>query len=83
VFTPDDQVTSSSVTYLQARPNVIYERGWFCGKLGWSQAMLLLKEGTTLFSNFGGIMQKRFVQNVSEKATEIRKELMAAGKIKS
>jgi Predicted nucleotide-binding protein containing TIR-like domain/Aspartyl protease len=59
VFTPDDQVTSSSVTYLQARPNVIYELGWFCGKLGRSQAMLLLKEGTTLFSDFGGIMQKR------------------------
>jgi predicted nucleotide-binding protein len=83
VFTPDDEVTSASTTYLQARPNVIYELGWFCGRRGRSNVMLLLKEGTTLFSDFGGIVQKRFVQNVSEKTSEIRKDLIAAAVIKS
>lgn len=79
VFTPDDQVTSSGETYVQARPNVIYELGWFCGKLGRNRVMLLLKEGTSVFSDFGGIVQKRFRANVVEKAEEIRRDLVAAG----
>lgn len=79
VFTPDDEVTSDGVAYLQARPNAVYELGWFCGRLGRSGAMLLLKEGTSLFSDFGGIIQKRFVQNVSEKVIEIKNDLVDAG----
>ena len=79
VFTPDDQVTSGEDSYVQARPNVIYELGWFCGRLGRSGAMLLLKEGTSLFTDFGGIVQKRFAHNVSERLPEIRRDLVAAG----
>jgi predicted nucleotide-binding protein len=79
VFTPDDEVSAGSETYLQARPNVIYELGWFCGRLGRGNVMLLLKEGTSMFSDFGGIIQKRFSKNVSEKLVEIRKDLVAAG----
>jgi hypothetical protein len=41
--------------------------------------MLLLKEGTTIFSDFGGIIQKRFKANVSELQADIRKDLTAAG----
>lgn len=79
VFTPDDEVTYDIDTYLQARPNVIYELGWFCGRLGRSGAMLLLKEGTSVFSDFGGIIQKRFTKDISEKVIEIRRDLVAAG----
>lgn len=79
VFTPDDEVTSAGETYLQARPNVIYELGWFCGRLDRGNVMLLLKEGTSMFSDFGGIIQKRFTKNVSEKLIEIRGDLQAAG----
>lgn len=81
VFTPDDQVHADGEPYLQARPNVIYELGWFCGRLGRNSAMLLLKEGTTLFSDFGGIVQKRFQTNIQEKIIEIKKDLVAAGVI--
>lgn len=79
VFTPDDEVTFKENSYVQARPNVIYELGWFCGKLGRSGAMLLLKNGTSVFSDFGGIVQKRFEQDVSEKLQEIRRDLVVAG----
>lgn len=79
VFTPDDEVASETGTYLQARPNVIYELGWFCGRLGRSGAMLLLKDGTSLFSDFGGIIQKRFATNISEIVIEIERDLLAAG----
>ena len=37
--------------------------------------ILLLKEGTTIFSDFGGIIQKRFKENIAEKVSEIRKDL--------
>jgi predicted nucleotide-binding protein len=79
VFTPDDEVTYDTGTYLQARPNVIYELGWFCGRLRRSGAMLLLKEGTSVFSDFGGIIQKRFTNNISEKVIDIRRDLVSAG----
>jgi predicted nucleotide-binding protein len=79
VFTPDDQVGFDDNAYLQARPNVIYELGWFCGTLGRRGAMLLLKEGTELFSDFGGILQKRFRTSIAECVIEIRRDLEAAG----
>jgi len=79
VFTPDDEVTSGNDTYLQARPNVIYELGWFCGRLGRSGSMLLLREGTSLFSDFGGIIRKEFSRNISEKIIEIKRDLVASG----
>lgn len=53
VFTPDDEVESSGIRYLQVRPNVIYELGWFTGRSGRSGAMLLLKKGTSIFLILG------------------------------
>lgn len=79
LFTPDDEVSASGETYLQAPPNVIYEIGWFCGAFSRESVMLLLKEGTQMFSDFGGIIQKRFARDVSEKTSEIRRELVGAG----
>jgi len=79
LFTPDDEIHVNNETYLQARPNVIYELGWFCGRLSRSYTMLLLKEGTSMFSDFAGIIQKRFRSHVSELEGEIRKDLTAAG----
>jgi predicted nucleotide-binding protein len=79
LFTPDDETRFGSDTYLQARPNVIYELGWFCGRLDRSSTMLLLKQGTSMFSDFGGIIQKVFKTNVSELEKDIRKDLDASG----
>ena len=79
VFTPDDEVSSGDEAYLQARPNVIYELGWFCGRLGRENVMLLLKDGTSMFSDFGGIIQKRFSNNIAEKIIEIQSDLVASG----
>jgi len=80
IFTPDDEVLNKNgEKYLQSRPNVIYELGWFCGRLGRKNVMLLLKEGTSVFSDFGGIVQKRFSNNVSEKISEIKNDLIEFG----
>jgi predicted nucleotide-binding protein len=82
LFTPDDQVEGRGETYLQARPNVIYEIGWFCAALSRKKVMLLLKEGTTVFSDFSGIVEKRFTEHISEKFLEIESDLRASGMLK-
>jgi predicted nucleotide-binding protein len=81
IFTPDDQIEKDGVKYLQARPNVIFEIGWFCSFLGRGKVELLLQEGTEIFSDLQGVIQKRFKATVSEKYKEIRAELIEAGLI--
>lgn len=44
----------------KARSNVIHEAGLFQGRLGFSNAIVLLEEGTEEFSNLFGIQQLRF-----------------------
>jgi predicted nucleotide-binding protein len=79
LFTPDDQVTVGARTILQARPNVIYELGWFAGARSRRHVMLLLKEGTEVFSDLGGIIQHRFRSDVSERLLDIQRDLRDAG----
>ncbi len=79
VFTPDDLVIKGKDSYPQARPNVIFELGWFVARLGRKGVMLLLKEGTSIHSDFDGVIQVRFSQNVSEKISEIQKDLSEFG----
>jgi hypothetical protein len=43
LFTPDDIIEKDGEKYLQARPNVIYELGWFSAKLTRKNVLLLLK----------------------------------------
>jgi len=45
---------------LLARQNVVHEAGLFQGRLGFSQAIILLEEGTEEFSNIAGLQQIRF-----------------------
>lgn len=82
LFSPDDVVNSKGKQYFQARPNTIFELGWFCGKLGRDKIMLLLQDGTEIFSDFQGIIQIRFKHKISEQFREIYKELKEAHIIK-
>lgn len=79
LFTPDDIIEKDGKQYLQARPNVIYELGWFCAKLSRKNVILLLKEGTDIFSDFQGILQIRFNQGIVEKYRDIMMEFKAKG----
>ena len=64
--TPDDIIIKDDKKTYQPRPNVIYEIGWFCAKLGRKNVMIIVKEGTDIFSDFQGIIQTRFKNNVKE-----------------
>lgn len=64
--------------YLQARPNVMYELGWFASNLSRDKVLLILKEGTDIFSDFSGILQIRFRDTIAEQFIKIRDELRTA-----
>ena len=64
---------------LRARPNVIFEFGYFVGKLGRSRVCCLYKGDVTLPSDLGGLIYKRIVTNVESEGFALIKELKAAG----
>jgi predicted nucleotide-binding protein len=80
LMTPDDRVTDHEChRYKQARPNVIFELGWLCAKLGRARVRILLRTGTTLHSDVSGVDYTCFHTNVLERTEDIRRALRAAG----
>jgi hypothetical protein len=76
VHTPEDELADGS---FNSRPNVIHETGLFQGKLGFSRAIVLLKDGTAEFSNLAGVQQVRYSdirQTFGEVLAWIRREEM-------
>jgi predicted nucleotide-binding protein len=80
-MTPDDQVFSRSGEAQQARPNVIFELGWFYGRLGRSRVCILSKRGTAIHSDLSGIVRVEFIENIQEAIAGIEGELRRAGLI--
>lgn len=80
LFTPDDIVIKGSKKYFQARPNVIFELGWFYAKLGRDHVCVLEKESkkSSIFSDLQGILRIQFKKDISEKFEEIERELKSA-----
>lgn len=84
LFTPDDIVENNGRKYVQARPNVVFELGWFVARLGRRNVCLLLQDGKNIeiFSDFQGVIQKRFINDIKELYREISLELKDVGLIK-
>lgn len=82
LFTPDDAVQKGDQTYLQPRPNAIFEVGWFCAQLGRKRVILLTQgemEIETYNSNLSGVSRHVFFRNVEELHRALETELTAAG----
>jgi predicted nucleotide-binding protein len=79
LLTPDDVVSATDSEYPQARPNVIFELGWFYGRLGREKVCILLGRDTKIHSDLDGISRINFRESVEETTTEIETELKAAG----
>jgi predicted nucleotide-binding protein len=81
IFTPDDfvHVRKDESRHDQARPNVIFETGWFVGRLGPSRVLILVKNGTQLHSDFDGVSKIPFAVSIEEQMAQINRELVAAG----
>lgn len=79
LFTADDKVTTKTgEEYWQPRPNVIFETGWFVGRLGKERVLILLEEGVKIYSDFEGVNRIQFRSDVEDKFRAIQTELEAA-----
>lgn len=63
----------------RARPNVIFEFGYFVGKLGRSKVCCLYTGNVSLPSDVSGMIYKRFERSIEEVAYGIIKDLKASG----
>ncbi|WHY03394.1 nucleotide-binding protein [Neobacillus sp. DY30] len=63
----------------RARQNVIFEFGYFIGKLGRRRVCCLYKEGVTLPNDVSGYLYKKVNNNIEEVAYTIVKDLKAVG----
>jgi len=79
LLTPDDQVRAATGDYVQARPNVAFEVGWFYGRLRRQNVCLLVKHGTKMHSDLDGVSRIDFSTSVDEVIGKIEVELNAAG----
>lgn len=82
LLTPDDLVETGNGNYSQARPNAVFELGWFYGRLGRNRVCILFRQGTKIHSDLDGISRVEFSDSVLEKTNEIEQELLAAGILK-
>lgn len=63
----------------RARPNVIFEFGYFVGKLGRSRVCCLYTGDVSLPSDVSGMIYKKFTSSIEEVAYSIIKDLKASG----
>lgn len=63
----------------RARPNVIFEFGYFVGKLGRSRVCCLYTGDVTLPSDVSGMIYKKYTKSIEEVAYGIIKDLKASG----
>jgi len=63
----------------RARQNVIFEMGWFFGRLGRSKTLLIYNGAIELPSDIGGVLYKRYANSVLELEDDIAKALKAGG----
>ncbi len=78
LFTPDDMVKAGKNSIFQARPNVLFELGWFYGRFGPGRVLILCQQGVVVPSDLGGVLTKNFQTKVKEVITDIEKELPPA-----
>jgi DNA-binding NarL/FixJ family response regulator len=76
LMTKDDEQNDGGV---RARQNVVHEIGFFQGKYGRKNVVLLAEHGVEVFSNISGIVRIEFEPNhFSEAFEDLRREIEAA-----
>ncbi len=79
LFTADDLIRAKNGDeYWQARPNVIFETGWFVGRLGKERVLILLQDRVSIYSDFDGVNRVQFANDVRDKYRAIQGEFEAA-----
>lgn len=79
-LTRDEKIEESKrKTEYRARPNVIFEFGYFVGKLGKKRVCCLHTGSVSLPSDVSGMIYKAFSKSIEEIGYSITKDLKAAG----
>ena len=79
LITPDDLIQTPDGAYTQARPNAVFELGWFYGRIGRGRVCILCKRGTKLHSDLDGINRVDFDDSIESAALQIESELREVG----
>jgi predicted nucleotide-binding protein len=80
LITPDDEVRDSAGKIIErARQNVIFEMGFFLGKLGRGRVCCIRKEDVEMPSDISGVIYKPFKSKIDEVKYALITELKAAG----
>lgn len=79
VKTEESKEDNARKKEFRARPNVIFEFGYFVGKLGRSRVCCLSTGDVSLPSDVSGVIYKKFTKNIEEVAYSITKDLKASG----
>ncbi|MGZ5093615.1 MAG: TIR domain-containing protein [Burkholderiales bacterium] len=75
----DSKPDSERTKEFRARPNVIFEFGYFVGKLGRSRVCCLYTGNVSLPSDVSGMIYKRYEKSIEEVAYSVIKDLKASG----
>lgn len=81
IITPDDWVENKKKKYFQARPNVLFELGWFCGRYGRDKVRILQQKDTPLPSDLNGLVTIEFNEHLEEVYRKIMSVLQTANVI--
>lgn len=81
LLTPDDFVEKEGKSYMQARPNVLFELGWFYGRFGRDRVCIVKKANTEMPSDLAGILSIDFHKDISEGFLKLQAELRRVGLI--
>lgn len=79
ILSPDDTVDNSGKSYFQARPNVLFELGWFHGRYGRRNVCILKQKEVLLPSDLGGIICLEFDKKIAEVYLDLENELASIG----
>jgi predicted nucleotide-binding protein len=79
LMTPDDIGGEEQASLRRARQNVILELGWFMGRLGRENVILISQGDLELPSDVLGVLYLRYKNDVHEVAAEISKQLRDVG----
>ncbi|MGB7289434.1 MAG: nucleotide-binding protein, partial [Candidatus Macondimonas sp.] len=75
----DSKPESERRKEFRARPNVIFEFGYFVGKLGRSRVCCLYTGNVSLPSDVSGMIYKRYERSIEDVAYSVIKDLKASG----
>lgn len=84
LLTPDDLVPTrleGNPEEHRPRPNVVFELGWFCGRLGRSNVCIMRKRPAEIHSDLAGVERLEFGSIVEECALQLQSALRKAGLI--